>query len=75
MNSKRELPLPDHYHRRKVDQVWRVPYQDRAQEARAWADEHDIQPAGDDERSAALILIDVQNTFCLPDFELFVAGS
>ena len=74
MNSKRELPLPDHYDGRKMDQVWRVPYQDRAQEARVWAEEHDIQPAGDDQRTAALILIDVQNTFCLPDFELFVAG-
>ena len=72
--TSRELPVPPHYDPGKVGEVWRVPYQERAQEARRWAKEHDIRPAAEDEFRVALLLVDVQNTFCLPDFELFVAG-
>ncbi len=74
MDMSKELPLPPHYQPDSVDEVWRVPYQDRAREAREWSEEHAIKPAGDDEQKVALILIDVQNTFCVPDFELFVGG-
>ncbi|MFO8037362.1 MAG: hypothetical protein R6U57_12125 [Anaerolineales bacterium] len=74
MHLVKEWPLPAHYDAEALDTVWRVPYQDRAQEARRWSETHRIGPAGEDEQTAALILIDVQNTFCLPDFELFVAG-
>lgn len=70
-----ELPIPDHYQPRKVKEVWRVPYQDRALEARQWSEKHGISPAAEDQKEVALVLIDIQNTFCLPDFELFVAGS
>ena len=69
-----ELPIPYHYDPAKVGEVWRVPYQERAQEARRWATEHEIRPAAEDEFKVALLLVDVQNTFCLPEFELFVAG-
>jgi nicotinamidase-related amidase len=70
----RELPLPPHYDPVKVSQVWRVPYQARAAEARQWAKEHRIRPSAEDAFRIALIAIDVQNTFCLPDFELYVGG-
>jgi nicotinamidase-related amidase len=33
-----------------------------------------LQPASDDTLRIALLAIDVQNTFCMPGFELFVAG-
>lgn len=69
-----ELPVPGHYEERKVGQVWRVPYQERASEARTWAAEHSISRAQDDAFKIVLVAIDIQNTFCLPDFELFVAG-
>ncbi len=69
-----ELPLPPHYDPAKVGQVWKVDYEARAREARAWARQHAIPPAAQDAPRVALVLIDVQNTFCLPDFELFVAG-
>ena len=69
-----ELPIPDFYHPEKVGSVWRVPYRERATQARSWAEEKGIRPAGEDQTRVALILIDVQNTFCLPDFELFVGG-
>lgn len=68
------LPLPPHYDPKKVGQVWKVPYQERAGQAREWARQQGIPPALNDEYKIALIAIDVQNTFCLPDFELFVSG-
>ena len=53
---------------------FRVPYAERAGEARKWSATHGIVPAADDETRVALLLVDVQNTFCLPEFELFVGG-
>ncbi len=68
------LPLPEFYHASKVDEVWRVPYEERAGQALAWAEQHAVQPSDRDSFKIHLVAIDVQNTFCLPDFELFVAG-
>lgn len=70
----RSLPLPPHYDPQKVSEVWRVPYQQRATEARSWAMEHAIRPAYQDTFKVGLLMIDIQNTFCIPGFELFVAG-
>jgi nicotinamidase-related amidase len=69
-----DLPLPAHFDPGRVGEVWRVPYEERAREAPAWAAEHGIRPATEDERRVCLLAVDVQNTFCIPDFELFVAG-
>src|ERR671930_603116 len=69
-----ELPLPPHFDAGRVGDVWRVPYEDRAREARAWTEQHDLRPATDDSFRLCLLAVDVQNTFCIPDFELFVAG-
>lgn len=70
-----ELPLPAHYDPDTVGEVWRVPYQERAEQARAWAGAHGLGPAAADRPAIGLLLVDVQNTFCIPGFELFVAGS
>jgi nicotinamidase-related amidase len=70
----RELPLPAHFEPARVGDVWRVPYEDRAREAPAWSREHGLRPAAEDSFRICLLLVDVQNTFCIPDFELFVAG-
>ena len=68
------LPLPAHFDPSRVGAVWRVPYEDRAREAPAWARHHDIAPAAEDTFRICLLAVDVQNTFCIPEFELFVAG-
>ncbi len=68
------LPLPPHYDADALDRVWRVPYEERALEAEEWASEHGIRPASEDGFRVCLVAVDVQNTFCLPGFELFVAG-
>ncbi len=73
--SKHELPIPRHFDPEKVSQVWKVDYQCIAEEARKWADQHDVQPASHDSFKICLIAVDVQNTFCIPDFELFVQGK
>jgi nicotinamidase-related amidase len=70
----RELPLPAHFDPNRVGEVWRVPYEDRAREAPAWAEEHGLRPAAEDSFRLGLIVVDVQNTFCIPEYELFVAG-
>ncbi|MCT7984645.1 isochorismatase [Laspinema sp. A4] len=74
MNPNRTLPIPPHFDPAKVGQVWRVPYQQLAQDAQTWAKTHHIQPAIADSPKICLLAIDIQNTFCIPDFELFVGG-
>ena len=69
-----QIPIPTHFDSDQVGQVWRIPYQDRLHEARAWAQEHDIPTASKDSLRTCLLLVDVQNTFCIPDYELFVGG-
>ncbi|MBG1259019.1 isochorismatase [Nostoc commune] len=70
-----QLPIPPHFNSEKVGQVWRVPYQESANEAEIWTKQYDIKPASLDKTSICLLLIDVQNTFCIPGFELFVGGK
>lgn len=74
--SRVALPMPDFFKesRRKADKVWRVPYQERAQQAEEWAKQHGVKPSAKDRFRICLMPIDCQNTFCLPDFELFVGG-
>jgi nicotinamidase-related amidase len=68
------LAIPPHFDPDAVGRVWRVPYEERASEARAWAAEHDLRPAAEDSFRVCLLIVDAQNTFCVPGFELFVAG-
>lgn len=68
------MPIPEFFDRASVGSIWRVPYQQRAIDAEAWTKQHDLQPAGSDQFRICLLAIDVQNTFCIPEFELFVGG-
>jgi nicotinamidase-related amidase len=70
----RELPLPDHFDPGKVGEVYRVSYQERARDAVKFRETHGILPAASDRKSVGLLLVDVQNTFSVPGFELFVRG-
>jgi nicotinamidase-related amidase len=72
--SRNELPIPPHFDPERVDQVWKVLYQQRADDAKNWAKQHKIQPASKDKFRISLLLVDVQNTFCIPEFELYVGG-
>ena len=68
------LPIPDFFDSERVGQLYRVPYETRATEAREWARRHYVSPAAGDAPRVGLLLVDCQNTFCLPGGELFVAG-
>ncbi len=54
--------------------MWRVHYEERARDAERWRKEHGLRPATDDTVRVGLVVVDVQNTFCTPGFELFVGG-
>jgi nicotinamidase-related amidase len=69
-----ELPVPAHFDPGGVGEVWRVPYEERASNAPAWAARHGLGPAAQDTFRLGLLVVDAQNTFCIPGFELFVAG-
>jgi nicotinamidase-related amidase len=69
-----ELPTPPHFDPGRVDEVRRVAYEARFRDALAWRAEHGVAPAADDATGVCLLLVDLQNTFCTPGFELYVAG-
>lgn len=69
------LPIPSHYDADRVGAIWRVPYQERSAAAEAWSHVHAIPPAPQDTFKMALVAVDVQNTFCMPGFELPVRGG
>ncbi|HKG54951.1 MAG TPA: hypothetical protein VKB04_11885 [Anaerolineales bacterium] len=70
-----QYPIPDFFDAKKVGTIWRVPYEERAKAAREWARaQNGLQPASTDSIKTWLMLIDVQNTFCIPNFELYVGG-
>jgi nicotinamidase-related amidase len=69
-----ELPIPPHFDPKQVGEVWKVSYQERAEEAAGWAKQHNVQPAASDKLRICLVGVDIQNTFCIPAFELFVGG-
>ena len=68
------LPLPPHWNPGRVGEVWRVDYAARFDDAERWRTEQSVRPAADDRFRVALVVVDMQNTFCTPGFELFVAG-
>ena len=72
--SLRQLPVPPHFDAGAAGRVWRVPYQERSEGAKAWARRHNVPSATADRMHVSLVIVDCQNTFCIPGFELFVAG-
>lgn len=68
------LPIPSHFDQNKVGKIWKVDYEETAAKALQWAKDFKIQPAAKDTNKVCLVAVDVQNTFCLPEFELFVGG-
>jgi len=68
------LPIPDFFDANKVGSVWRIPYEEHAVQARDWARLHKLEATSVSTARTWLMLIDVQNTFCIPEFELYVGG-
>lgn len=68
------LPIPEFFDSTRVGEIWKVDYAARAEDARKFTAQHDLKPASASTERISLLLIDVQNTFCIPGFELFVGG-
>jgi nicotinamidase-related amidase len=68
------LPIPEFFDPRQLGTVRQIPYEERAKQAKDWARLHKLGLASADSAKTWLMLIDVQNTFCIPDFELYVGG-
>ena len=68
------LPVPSHFDPETIEEVRRVNYRQIAESAFTWARKHDLNPSIEDTRRIGLLLVDCQNTFCTPRFELFVGG-
>ena len=68
------LPIPEFFDPTRVGEIWKVDYAARAADAKIFALQHDLKPAATSSERISLLLIDAQNTFCIPGFELFVGG-
>ena len=68
------LPLPEFYNPDSVSSVYRVDYAARSAQALEYRLQQALPLAAADRQKTWLLLIDVQNTFCIPGFELFVGG-
>ncbi len=69
-----ELEVPPHFDPEKLGQIWRVDYERLARSSPEWAGKYGIRPISEDAFKVCLILVDIQNTFCIPGFELYVGG-
>ncbi len=69
-----QTPIPSFFDSARVGEIWKVDYAARADDARAYAHQHDLKPAAASSERISLLVIDAQNTFCIPGFELFVGG-
>jgi nicotinamidase-related amidase len=72
--KKGRLPLPPHFAPERIGEIWRPDHGELAAAAEAWAKRHGLRPAKDDAPKISLLAVDVQNSFCIPGYELFVAG-
>lgn len=68
------LPIPSHFEPIGAERVWQVNYESLANDAPLWAKQHGLVPAAADRTKVCLMVIDNQNTFCIPGHELFVGG-
>ncbi|HEY3310382.1 MAG TPA: hypothetical protein VGK00_01970 [Anaerolineales bacterium] len=68
------LPIPEFYDPKNVGTVYRVDYSSRSADALEYRSKHNIFTASLDGQINWLLLVDVQNTFCIPGFELYVGG-
>ena len=71
----KKYAIPTFFDANKKEEVYRVNYQGISEDALAYKQSHGIKNAVMDKYRIALMPIDVQNTFCIPGFELFVSGA
>lgn len=75
VSLNKTYPIPAHYNPKEVGTVRQVPYEAIASAAKTYATQNGITAASLDKCRIAMMIIDGQNTFCVPGFELFVGGA
>ena len=73
--TRKNLPIPTFFDKKKVGEVWKVQYEERAKQAEEYAKQNNVEHFSKDKTKICLMPIDAQNTFCIPVFELFVGGQ
>lgn len=68
------LPIPAFHQDGRSDQIWEPKFTEIEDAAELFARDHKIKPHNTDKVKVALVPIDIQNSFCNPNFELFVGG-
>jgi nicotinamidase-related amidase len=71
----KHLPTPTFVDFTKKDHVYRINYAGIANDALAFKQAHGVSNSKTDKLKVAVMMIDAQNTFCIPGFELFVQGA
>ena len=74
MSTLNNLPLPPFYDPQKAGAVFRVNYHDLFDQALVWRQKYSVQPPAGDKKWLTFMVIDGQNTFGTPGFELYVGG-
>ena len=74
MKTNSQLPLPPHFNHQTVGTVYRVDYAGIEAAALDWRRQHNLPLASQDEKTVSLLVVDAQNTFCIPGYELYVGG-
>lgn len=72
--DRKALPIPGFYNPDMTGKVWKVNFEERANDAHSWRMEYNIKPSSNDKIKVCLLIVDMQNTFCIPEYELFVGG-
>lgn len=73
-SSVQQLPIPPHFNPNTIESVRKVDYEQIKLAARDWRKQHNIKLAARDNRTVTLLIVDAQNTFCIPGYELYVGG-
>ncbi len=72
---RKTLPIPPFYDPGRLEErPWQINYLEIAETAEEWTSTHRIPRTASDKVRVCLMLIDLQNTFCVPGFELYVGG-
>jgi len=73
--TSQNLPIPQFFDRSKMSSIWKVPYEQRIQDALEWKKQYNITDAEQDSFKVRFVLIDCLNSFCVPTGELYVNGA
>ena len=66
--TRKNLPIPTFFDKKKAGEVWKVQYEERAKQAEEYAKQNNVEHFSKDKTKICLMPIDAQNTFCIPYF-------